>query len=118
MAAFPDPVWPLVLLAVVSFVDGLMCLKPVAFIVKCFEDVGWPPHWWWIMPPIKFAAAAGLIAGIWVPYLGVITSIAVVLYFVVAIAMHTRARDFGRNLFRNATGMLILSTFTLLWSFL
>ncbi len=35
------------------------------------------------------------------------------LYFVVAITMHVRARDFGRNLFANATGMLVLTTVTL-----
>nr|BFF25106.1 hypothetical protein GCM10025732_30710 [Glycomyces mayteni] len=51
------------------------------------------------------------------PYLGALTSSAVVLYFLVAIAMHVRARDFGRNLFLNATGMLALSVFTLLYSF-
>ncbi|MFC3996291.1 DoxX family protein [Nocardiopsis sediminis] len=118
MFELPDPVWPMVLLAVVSFGDGLMCLKPMAFIARCYDDVGWPPSMWWIMPPIKFAAAAGLVAGIRIPYLGAITASAVVLYFLVAIAMHIRARDFGRNLFLNATGMLVLSVFTLAWSFL
>jgi hypothetical protein len=118
MAALPDPVWPVVLLALVSLGDGLLCIRPVAFIAKCFEDVGWPRRWWWVMAPIKFAAAAGLIAGIWVPYLGAVTTVALVLYFVVAIGMHVRARDFGRNLFVNAIGMLILSTFTLMFSFI
>lgn len=117
MAELPDPLWPVVLLAVVSCVDGLLCLKPVAFIAQCFEDVDWPRRLWGIMPPIKFAAAAGLIAGIWVPYLGVLTSVAIVLYFVGAVAMHIRAHDFGRNLFLNAAGMLVLSVFVLLWSF-
>ena len=70
------------------------------------------------MSPIKFAAAAGLIAGIWIPYLGIVTTIALVLYFVIAISMHIRARDFGRNLFVNATGMLVLSVATLVISFL
>lgn len=118
MTELPDPAWPVVLLAVISLVDGLMCLKPMAFIARCFEDVGWPRRWWWIMAPLKFAAAAGLVAGVWVPYLGVVTSVALVAYFVIAVAMHIRARDFGRNLFVNATGMLVLCTATLLWSFL
>lgn len=117
MDALPDPVWPVVLLALVSFGDGLLCIRPVAFVAKCFGDVGFPRRWWWVMPPIKFAAAAGLTAGIWLPYLGAVTSAALVLYFVIAIAMHLRAHDIGRNLFVNATGMLALSAFTLVFSF-
>ncbi|HEY8451476.1 MAG: DoxX family protein [Micromonosporaceae bacterium] len=66
----------------------------------------------------EVAAAAGLIVGIWLPYLGLVTSVALVAYFVIAIAMHIRARDFGRNRFVNATGMLALCVGTLVWSFL
>jgi hypothetical protein len=40
-----------------------------------------------------------------------------VLYFVVAIGMHIAARDFSRNLFVNAAGMLVVCAATLLWSF-
>ena len=108
MTLLPDPVWPVIVLAVIQLVDGLICIKPVPFIAKCFTDVKFPRSWWWIFPPIKFAAAAGLIAGIWIPFLGALTTAALVLYFVVAIAMHIRARDFGRNLFINATGMLTI----------
>ena len=118
MVDLPDPVWPVIVLAIVSFGDGLMCLRPMRFIAQCFTDVGFPKRWWWVMSPIKFAAAAGLIAGIWIPYLGIVTTIALVLYFVIAISMHIRARDFGRNLFVNATGMLVLNVATLVISFL
>jgi len=118
MIALPHPIWPVILLAVISFGDALLCLGPVSFIARCFEDVGWPRRFWWVMSPIKFAAAAGLVAGIWVPYLGFVTTVALVLYFAMAITMHVRARDFGRNLFVNATGMLVLCVFTLIVSFL
>ncbi|MFW6599261.1 DoxX family protein [Propionibacteriaceae bacterium Y2011] len=117
MSAYPDPVWLVVALALVQAVDGVICLKPVPFIAQCFDDVGFPRRLWWLTPPIKFAAAAGLIAGIWVPYLGAVTSVALVAYFVVAIAMHVRARDFGRNLFLNATGMLALCVAVALFGF-
>ncbi|GAA2263691.1 DoxX family protein [Glycomyces scopariae] len=117
MNAFPDPLWPVLVLAFVSFGDALLCLRPVAFVAKCFEDVRFPRRWWWVAAPLKFAAAAGLVAGIWIPYLGALTAAAVVLYFLSAVAMHVRARDFGRNLFLNAAGMLALSVFTLLYSF-
>jgi hypothetical protein len=118
MTALPDPVWPIVALAVVQIVDALLCLKPAAFIADCFTAVHWPRRLWWLMPPIKFAAAAGLILGLWVPYLAALTCAALVVYFLCAIAAHVRARDFGRNLFLNATGMLLLCVATGVYCFL
>jgi hypothetical protein len=112
-----NPIWPVIVLALIQVVDGVLCIRPVSFIAECFEDVRWPRRYWWMMPPIKFAAAAGLIAGIWIPVLGLITTVCLIAYFVVAISMHIRARDFGRNLFVNATGMLVLCVATLLISF-
>ena len=114
----PDPRWPVVVLAIISAADGIACIKPAPFIAQCFRDVRWPRRWWWIMPPIKFAAAAGLLAGIWVPGLGLLTTLALVAYFVIAIGMHIRACDLGRNLFVNATGMLLLCVACLVWCFL
>jgi DoxX-like family len=108
VAATPEPVWPVVVLAIVQLVDAALCVKPMPFIAVCFDAVKWPRRLWWVMSPIKLAAATGLIVGIWVPYLGAVTCAALVLYFIVAITMHLHARDFGRNLFVNATGMLIL----------
>lgn len=118
MEVQPDPVWPVLVLALIQLVDGIMCVKPVAFIRQCFEDVDFPRRLWWVAPPVKFAAAAGLVAGIWVPGLGLLTSGALVAYFVVAIGMHIRARDFGRNLFVNASGMLAISVAVMVFSFL
>jgi hypothetical protein len=102
------PWWPLVALAVVQLVDAALCWRPVAFIADCLRDVGFPVRWWPVLTPLKIAAAAGLLVGIWVPWLAVTTTVALVAYFVVAITMHVRARDLGRNLFLNATGMLLL----------
>lgn len=118
MTLVPDPVWPVVVLAAISLVDGLLCIKPAPFIARCFEDVCWPRRYWWLMPPIKFAAAAGLIVGIWLPGLGTLTIACLVFYFLIAIAMHIRARDFGRNLFVNACGMLAICAATGVFCFL
>ncbi len=118
MSAFPDPIWPVIVLAIISAGDAVLCLKPVAFIAQCFDNVGWPERLWWVMPTLKFAATAGLVAGIWIPYLGAITTVALVVYFVAAIGAHVRARDFGRNLFVNATGMLLICVAVLLFSFI
>ena len=70
------------------------------------------------LSPLKFAAALGLLTGIWIPYLGVVTAAALVLYVVVAVVLHVRARDLGRDLFLNATGMLLICLATLVFSFL
>jgi hypothetical protein len=109
----PEPIWPLIVLAAVTAVDGVLCLKPVAFIAQCFTDVRFPRRHWPIISPIKFAAVAGLIAGIWIPLLALLTTCCLIAYFVVAIVMHFRARDLGRNLFVNAFGMLMLCFFVL-----
>lgn len=118
MTLLPNPVWPVILLAAISLVDGILCVKPVEFIAQCFTDVRWPRRYWWLIPPIKFAAVAGLIAGIWIPGLGMLTTVCLIIYFVVAICMHIRARDFGRNLFVNAIGMLLICVATLVFCFL
>jgi hypothetical protein len=117
LSPFPDPVWPVLVLAFISFGDAILCIKPVAFIARCFEGMGWPRRLWWMMSPIKFAAAAGLLAGLWIPYLAGITSAALIVYFLIAIGIHLKARDFGRNLFVNAFGMLIICVGTTLYSF-
>ncbi|QGH69677.1 DoxX family protein [Pseudactinotalea sp. HY158] len=117
MTLLPDPVWPVAALALICLIDGLLCLKPVQFIADCFRDVGWPRRLWWIMPVIKFAATGGLVAGIWIEGLGLLTSACLVAYFIGAIAMHVRARDFGRNLFLNASTMLAICAGVLIWCF-
>ncbi|HYI56068.1 MAG TPA: DoxX family protein [Microlunatus sp.] len=114
----PEPIWPVVLLAVIQLADGIMCLKPVDFIARCLTNVRFPRRFWGWLSPLKFAAALGLLAGIWIPYLGVVTATALVLYFVVAVSMHVRAHDLGRDLFLNATGMLLICLATLVFSFL
>ncbi|MEV4127183.1 DoxX family protein [Nocardia sp. NPDC049707] len=108
MFEFPDLLWPVLVLAFIQFGDAIMCIKPFQFIADCFEGVNWPRRFWWVMSPIKFAAGAGLILGLWVPYLTAVTCAALVLYFLIAIGMHVAAQDFGRNLFLNAAAMFVI----------
>lgn len=117
MTALPDPQWPIIALALVQLVDGIMCIKPVPYIVGCLEGVKLPRRYWWLLSPVKFAATAGLLAGLWIPYLGAVTCAALVVYFVCAIAAHIIARDFGSKLFVNATGMLLICVATGLYCF-
>ncbi|MFC7549207.1 DoxX family protein [Plantactinospora sp. GCM10030261] len=93
-----DPVWPVLALAALQLVDALLCVKPVGFVARCLDDVGFPRRFWRLLPPVKLAACAGLLLGLVVPYLGLATCLALVAYFAVAVTMHLRARDIGRNI--------------------
>jgi hypothetical protein len=117
MSLLPDPVWPVLVLALISAGDAAMCVRPVAFIADCLRGVNVPERYWWVFPPIKAAAAAGLVAGIWVPALGTVTAVALVVYFVLALAFHVRARDFGLY-FASAVGMFVICCAVLAVSFI
>ena len=110
--------WPVVVLAVIQLVDAALCVKPVGFVRECLLGVAFPQRYWRLLTPLKVAAAAGLLLGLIVPYLALVTTLALVAYFVVAISMHVRQRDFGRNLFVNAAGMLVICVAVAWLSFL
>jgi hypothetical protein len=113
----PTPAWPVLVLALIQLVDAYWSWRPVRFVAECLEAVRFPRRFWPILTPLKAAAAGGLILGVWVPYLGALTTACLIAYFCVAIAMHIRARDFGRNLFVNANGMLVICVAVFLYSF-
>ena len=102
-----EPWWPLAVLAAIQLADAVLCIKPAAFIQACLESVRFPQRFAWVFPPIKFAAAAGLVAGVWFPPLAVLTAGALTVYFVLAAGAHIRVRDFGRN-FASSLGMLAI----------
>jgi hypothetical protein len=104
-----DPTWPLLVLAAIQLADAAACVKPLWFVDACLTDVGFPRRFWWVFTPIKLTAAVGLVVGVWVPEIGLAACLGLVLYFVLAMGAHVRARDFGRNFFVNAIGMFLLS---------
>lgn len=104
-----DPWWPLLVMALIQVADAVMCLRPMAFIETCLQGVRFPNRWWWVLPPLKFATAAGLVVGIWQPPLALLTAAGLVAYFVIAAAMHIRAGYVGRDFWLNCLGMLSLS---------
>jgi hypothetical protein len=107
-----DPTWPLFVLAAIQLADAGASWKPLWFVAACLTDVGFPRRFWWVFTPIKLAAAAGLVIGAWIPEIGLPACLGLIVYFLLAIGAHVRARDFGRNLFVNAVGMLLLSAGT------
>ena len=103
-----EPWWPLAAVAAIQLVDAGLSWRPVPFVAACLRDVHYPDRWWWLLSPVKITAAVGTDHR----HLGRAAGAAdlgrLVAYFLIAISMHIRARDFGRNLFVNATGMLII----------
>jgi hypothetical protein len=92
-----DPAWPAIVLAAVTAADGVACLGPVPYIRKALDRIDCPPGVVKALPWIKFASAAGLIAGLWIPGLGFLTAFCMTAYFAIAVGMHVRARDSVQN---------------------
>jgi hypothetical protein len=118
MTLLPDPIWPVVVLAVIACGDGLLTFRPPKAIADCLDGVGFPRDWWWVIAVVKFLATAGLIAGIWVPGLGLAASAGLVAYFVCAGAAHLRARYIGRDFWLNCLGMFVICLAVLVFCFL
>jgi hypothetical protein len=108
----PDPAWPAPVLATVQLADAVFCAIPLRFVTRCLDDVGLPLRYRPLLAPLKLAAVAGLVAGLWVEYLGAVTAASIAAYFVLAVAAHLRVRDIGRNMF-NASVLLAFSVLTL-----
>ncbi|WP_191841925.1 hypothetical protein [Catellatospora chokoriensis] len=51
MSTLPDPVWPVVVLALIQVADGLLCVKSARFVAACLEGVRFPRRWWRLLPP-------------------------------------------------------------------
>lgn len=117
MPILPEPVWPVIVLAVVMLGDVVLSLKPLQFIADCLSGVKLPREWWWVLIVIKLLAVAGLIAGLWVPGVALAANVGLVAYFLCAVVAHVRARFWGMALWVNCLGLLGLTIVVLLWSF-
>lgn len=117
MFTTPDPVWPVIVLAVLVGGDALVSIRPPKVIVDCLNGVGFPLDWGWALVWIKLVATAGLIVGIWQPGVGVAAVAGIIAYFLAASAAHVRARYVGVTFWINCLGMLAISIGVLLISF-
>lgn len=88
-----DPVWPVVLLALFQVGDAVVCAIPTPFITAALDRVDCPAPLRRVLPMVKAASAVGLVVGLWITIVGLLTVVALVGYFAVAIAFHVRARD-------------------------
>ena len=77
--------------AMVAFSAGAVFAR-ANWVVRPLADYGVPRSWWPWLGAAKAAGAVGLLVGLFVPVIGVIAAIAVVLYFLGAVITVIRAR--------------------------
>jgi DoxX-like family len=65
------------------------------WVVQALTDYGVPQSWWPWLATAKAAGGAGLIVGLFVPIIGVIAGIGLVLYFTGAVVTVVRARFYS-----------------------
>jgi hypothetical protein len=66
-----------------------------AWVVQPLTDYGVPRSWWPCLGTAKAAGAAGLLVGLFVPVIGVMAGIGLVLYFTGAVVTVLRARRYS-----------------------
>ncbi|HEX3590395.1 MAG TPA: DoxX family protein [Pseudonocardiaceae bacterium] len=80
--------------AMVAF-SAVSVFTHAEWVMKPLADYGVPSSWTPWLGAAKAAGAAGLVAGVFVPVIGVISGIALVLYFLGAVITVLRARWFS-----------------------
>jgi hypothetical protein len=80
------------LAAAMAGYSGTVVLTRADWIVKALTDYRVPRAWWNLLGAAKIAGAAGLLAGLFVPYIGLAAGIGLVLYFTGAAVTVARAR--------------------------
>lgn len=93
MSAVPTTV-VIVVAAWIAF-SGVSVLARRAFIVENLEAYGVPERWWPWLGVAKTVGAAGLLAGLVVPAVGVAAAMGLGVYFVGALLTVTRARAYS-----------------------
>lgn len=79
------------LAAAMAGYSGTVVLTRADWIVKALTDYGVPRTWWNLLGAAKIAGAVGLLAGLFVPYVGLAAGIGLVLYFTGAAVTVARA---------------------------
>lgn len=114
----PHAQWLCILLGVAIILDAGISIQPITTVRRCLEGVGFPLEWRWGLVVVKLLAGIGLIVGLWVPGVGITTTVGVVVYFLCATAAHLKARFYGQALWGACLPFLVLTLATLLFSFL
>jgi DoxX-like family len=82
-----------ILLAVVITFSATLKLTHRPAVVESYRKAGVPEAWLNGLAALLFAAAAGLIVGLWWPIAGIAAAAGLVAYFVLAVGFHIRSND-------------------------
>ncbi|GAB2677187.1 DoxX family protein [Nocardia goodfellowii] len=74
--------------------SAVSLLRRAAFVVEPLVDYGVPESWWTALGSAKAAGAIGLIAGLFIPAIGVAAAIGLLAYFAGAVLTVLRARSY------------------------
>lgn len=74
-----------------------------------FATYGLPPAMFYIVGGLKLAAAAALLAGLWVPHLALAAAVTLIVLMAGAVAMHFKVKDPAQR-YIPALAMLAMST--------
>ena len=80
--------------AMVGF-SAISVFTKAKWVVEPLADYGVPSSWWPWLGTAKAAGAIGLLIGLFVPVIGVIAGVALILYFLGAVITVLRARSFA-----------------------
>lgn len=69
-------------------------LRRAPFVVDPLIEYGVPRTWWTPLGLAKAAGSIGLIAGLWIPALGIAAAVGLILYFLGAVVTVLRARSY------------------------
>ncbi|MFD4503553.1 DoxX family protein [Streptomyces sp. NPDC058457] len=81
-----------VLAALLAGFSATVLLMRADWIVKALTDYRVPPAWWTPLGLAKAAGAVGLVAGLFVPVVGVLAAVGLLLYFTGAAITVARAK--------------------------
>ncbi|MEU6559043.1 DoxX family protein [Nocardia nova] len=79
--------------------SGYSLFNKSEFVVEPLNTYGVPHSWWNWLAAAKSAGALGLIAGFFVPAVGVAAAIGLILYFLGAMATTLRAHSYSTTIF-------------------
>lgn len=84
-----------VLAAAMSGFSGYSLLRRAPWVVEAMEQYKVPAAWWTPLGAAKAAGALGLLAGLFVPALGIAAGVGLVLYYTGAVITVLRARAYA-----------------------
>jgi len=108
--------WLSLVLIVILAGDMIACAIPIQYIKDDLDRLGCSPTLQRIIPAVKALAVAGLVIGLWVPWIGVLACIGMIAYFGVAFWFHARNNDTIVQ-YLPAVAFTLLIVAALVWSY-